>query len=481
MNDESDDLSFVVAFPLPFRVLFLAGIGILGWAANLHGLHLLGIDTVSALDLHPHDDYDSHPSLPLDRRNGGLKLVSDASFLYTPVYRTTFSYGVCCLSAWAVYRYATHGSSFLVDPFKFIPAICALGVLMVLLCPYNVFQKRERDAFLLAIRRCLFSPINHPIYFSDVVFADIFTSYAKVLGDVWLSLCMLLPGGSLLSLPEQDGWQRWILPSLMSFPYLVRLRQCLIEYGSPTNTSRRPLFNALKYASSFPVIFLSAAQRIVVLDLVKEKGEHVANEPWHGEHAVFRLWLLCAFINSVYSFWWDVTNDWGFDLLRFNRPPKPRPNSLHRPLVLPALHDRSESVTTSTSLSNSNSATPLFSSSRHSPRPASPPRATQARPYPYGLRSTLLYPLPFYPLIIFLDLVLRLTWGIKLSSHLHAHRQSEGSFLIFWIEVAELLRRWLWVFVRVEWEVLKRAQEAGEGRQYSLNFDQDGNPGAFED
>ncbi len=51
MDYESDDLSFVVAFPLPFRVLFLAGVGILGWAANLHGLRLLGVDAASALDL----------------------------------------------------------------------------------------------------------------------------------------------------------------------------------------------------------------------------------------------------------------------------------------------------------------------------------------------------------------------------------------------------------------------------------------------
>lgn len=52
-----------------------------------------------------------------------------------------------------------------------------------------------------------------------MIFADIFTSYAKVLGDVWLSLCMLLPGGSLLSTPTQHGWYRWILPTLMRYVF----------------------------------------------------------------------------------------------------------------------------------------------------------------------------------------------------------------------------------------------------------------------
>jgi hypothetical protein len=72
----------------------------------------------------------------------------------------------------------------------------------------------------------------------------------------------------------------------------VRFRQCLIEYTSPSNDSRRPFWNALKYASSFPVIYLSAAQRLVVSDLVAQKGELAREEAWHGEHALFRLWCV---------------------------------------------------------------------------------------------------------------------------------------------------------------------------------------------
>lgn len=64
------------------------------------------------------------------------------------------------------------------------------------------------------MHRCLF-PSPHRVYFSDVVFADVFTSFAKVLGDVWLSIFMLLPSGSLLAEPAQDGLVRWILPTIM--------------------------------------------------------------------------------------------------------------------------------------------------------------------------------------------------------------------------------------------------------------------------
>lgn len=209
-------------------------------------------------------------------------------------------------------------------------------------------------------------------------------------------------------------------------PYLIRLRQCLVEYNSPTNSSRRPLFNAIKYASSFPVIFLSAAQRIVISDLVQTHGNSVTQQGWHGEHPLFRLWyvglrplvitllssrlvrLASVAINSLYSFWWDLTNDWGLDLV-------------------------------------------ALSSSRSR---EGPPKSLV---YPYGLRAVLLYPLPVYPMVIFLNFILRMTWSIKLSSHLYA--QSEGTPLIFWLEIAEVLRRWIWVFLRIEWEVIRKGRD----------------------
>jgi hypothetical protein len=53
------------------------------------------------------------------------------------------------------------------------------------------------------------------------------------------------------------------------------------------NESRRPLYNALKYASSFPVIFLSAAQRTVITKIKDGQGEE--REALHGD-ALFRLW-----------------------------------------------------------------------------------------------------------------------------------------------------------------------------------------------
>ncbi|TFK44362.1 EXS family-domain-containing protein [Crucibulum laeve] len=445
----------IVSFPLPYRVLILAGLGILGWAMNLHGLDFLSIDVISAMELRT-EGYLGRSPIPTHHRIGFAHRAETAA-LYNATYRVFAAYSVFCFLSWSFFEVSTGGDIFLLDSYGYIPAVTALSLLIVLICPFNVLFKSERDKFLQTIRRCLFSSMDAPVYFSDVVFADIGTSFAKVFGDVWLSLGMLLPGNSMLVPPTMHGWMRWVLPTVMSFPYAVRFRQCLIEYNLPSNESRRPLYNALKYATSFPVIYLSAAQRLVVIDLVKVKGDGVIDEPWHGEHHLFRLWLLAAAVNSIYSFWWDVTNDWGLEMFKLNSPElqqsiQRRPSPPRR-LMLPHLHSGTplisrESLDSEVSEDNTSSITLN-----------DPPNPRQHRrpKYPWGLRQTLLYPLPVYPLLVFFNFILRMAWSIKLSSHLYSER--DGSVAFFWLEIAEMARRWLWVFIRVEWEVIKKSRE----------------------
>lgn len=160
-------------------------------------------------------------------------------------------------------------------------------------------------------------------------------------------------------------------------------------------------------------------------------------------------------MNSGYSFWWDITNDWGLNLLKYKveetseqRFPLYRPDLFHLHSGTPLMGRTSED-----SLSSEELSRPV--STNHSP--------VRHRPkYPYGLRETLLYPLPVYPLLIFFNLILRMTWSVRLSSHISATREGHIAFL--WLEIAEIARRWLWVFLRVEWEVIKKAQGDPKGR-----------------
>jgi len=95
-----------------------------------------------------------------------------------------------------------------------------------------------------------------------------------------------------------------------SLPYLIRLRQCIIEYGHQGNACRRPLYNALKYATAFPVIYLSAAQHIVEQELVKEKGHKATETSWHGEYSLFRLWSVTSRLQ--YNLSWRLQATGGY-------------------------------------------------------------------------------------------------------------------------------------------------------------------------
>ncbi|KAG6833551.1 hypothetical protein H0H87_005202 [Tephrocybe sp. NHM501043] len=444
-TDITKDTPLAVAFPLPFQILALVGLEILGWATNLHGLDVAGIDVITSLDLRT-DVVNPLPAHHLTSRQN-TTLVT----LYRSVYRIFVTYTSICFVAWLAWRYATHGDAGLVDAFGYIPGLASLSIVCILFCPYNVVHKMERRKLLHSMRRCLFSSWDSPVYFSDVILADVFTSFAQVIGDVWLSLCMLLPGNSILRPHIGTGISRWILPTVMSLPYLVRLRQCVIEYNHQANTQRRPLYNALKYASAFPAIYLSAAQGFVTGEVGSD--ENASIQTWHGGNFVFGLWLLAALVNSLYSFWWDVTNDWGMDLLRSksedehgirlaSAPPRRLPfYRLHS--ATPLISQEEDDLGVQDSEDLSRSLAELANHKRHY--------------HPFGLRYSLHFPLLVYPFLIFLNLVLRLTWSMKLFSVVNV--SSHAGIANFCLKMAELFRRWMWVFIRVEWEMIKKGRE----------------------
>lgn len=282
-----------------------------------------------------------------------------------------------------------------------------------------------------------------PIQFSDVILADVLTSFAKVLGDVWLSVVIVLYSVYGVPVNERLLWAQQssiAVPLLISVPYLVRLRQCISEYRTASPLGRqtrstRPLYNALKYASAFPVIWLSAWQR-------KTPDTQVPGEP--GHHALFvsvhglvqALWLVAVLFNTLFSFWWDLTNDWGLDLLL------PSSFTAARTAHLPTLHRRTETRTQV--LRDEGEALEM------APRPTHARRGSILRvpEKPLPLPSSVYY------MLIVVNLALRFTWSLKLSSHLQYLVEWQRGLLL--LEALEVVRRTAWILLRVEWELVKR-------------------------
>jgi hypothetical protein len=131
------EVQSIATFPLPFRVLFLLSSGVLAWAMNLYGLHLHAMDV-----------------LHLDRsalsttRPPGPKHVTQVSPPYRPVYRLFLHCATWCLSIWFIYRYSTLHHVEYADVFKYLPAVSALGLVIGLVCPFDVLELREREKFL---------------------------------------------------------------------------------------------------------------------------------------------------------------------------------------------------------------------------------------------------------------------------------------------------------------------------------------------
>ncbi|KAM0793040.1 hypothetical protein ACM66B_000529 [Microbotryomycetes sp. NB124-2] len=497
---------------------------LLGWATNLHLLAFLGIDTSLVLDIRL-DDYRGIASSLLPTTSNALQAStagqagaagassatsaaasrSQAPFvhpsrLYPPLYILSALGFLWTAVSWAVFMRLTAGDAVEMVKWRGIPAFSAFAVGVVVLMPLNVLFKRERMMFLRSMKRIVLGSIYSPVPFSDIILADILTSSAKVLGDVWSSGCMLFSATTKFGLEGlneiDDACGRVkMVPIMTSLPYLFRFRQCLAEvFTGSTPTPRRSLANALKYATAFPVIFFSAMQTVIG-DPFDDDEEAFEDNRWIGRSTLFYLWVLSVLVNSLYSFWWDITNDWGLSLLTpggwsssptisysFIHSPTPdsRPSaatprgsaaahshnrtrsghlaahSLNASLSVPTMEPPPPSRPHSPTLLTSGVSTPSKGAHGHRIR-HSRAFSTAAAPnltYPF-LRPILLLPDPVvYYLAIAIDLVLRFTWSLKLSSHLHSIHEVEAG--VFLMEGLEVLRRWMWVYLRIEWEAVRK-------------------------
>ncbi|XP_019055871.1 PREDICTED: SPX and EXS domain-containing protein 5-like isoform X2 [Nelumbo nucifera] len=260
------------------------------------------------------------------------------------------------------------------------PVLLYAAVTMVLIFPFDKFYLSSRYYLLRTLGRILL-PLQ-AITFSDFFVADILTSMAKVLSDLERSVChMVHQQVATIAWFEADsvcGSHSIAIPLVLVLPYICRLFQCLRQYKDTKEETT--LLNALKYFTAVPVIFLSALKY------------HVFPDRWTK---IYRpLWLLSSVINSLYSFYWDVIQDWDLSIFspifRFNRP---------------------------------------------------------------RICSNMLYGRKWvYFWAIGSNLILRCTWTYKLSSHLR-----HNYLTVFTITALEILRRFQWVFFRVEneWNKMK--------------------------
>ena len=193
------------------------------------------------------------------------------------------------------------------------------------------------------------------------------------------------------------GGAFWV-PFVICVPSLIRFRQCITEYFRVQRTNKRlgqgERPNGWGGVHLANALKYSTAFPVIILSALQRSPD--PSKFGVSEATLFRMWMGAVAINSIYSFYWDVARDW----------------DLH-----------------------------LFSSARERDNPE----------YPWGLRRhRWFHAKEFYYAAIVMDALLRCTWSLKLSPHLDHFNDLEGG--IFTMEALEVLRRWVWIFFRVECE-----------------------------
>lgn len=144
--------------------------------------------------------------------------------------------------------------------------------------------------------------------------------------------------------------------------------------------------------------------------------------------------ILFVFINSMYSFWWDISMDWNLINITLDTTQTSgganEDGYIHKLISLP---------------------------------PASKRQLTPTLHF----RRQLYFSQPvLYFAAAMLDFLLRITWSLKLSSHIYI-RQLDKSALF--MEVLEVIRRWVWVIFRMESEWVKKVYNTLPSQQQPLD------------
>ncbi|KAK4647762.1 protein-ER retention protein [Podospora bellae-mahoneyi] len=369
--------AFSLAFPLPYRVAIIVILAVWGWGLNLHFLHIRRIDVPSLI---------RYPG-----RSSSAQLTHHHSTYRIASLLSSVS-GLSIVIFWML----TRGDPQRVIDYDWIPMTNLLVIALLFSVPLRKLSVSHhgRSRLLRTLKRVSVGGLAEAKdgKFGDILLADVLTSYAKVLADLFVCLCMFLTSnGSATARPDRGCGGDVLVPVIMAVPSAIRLRQCLIEYvrvrSAPlreaTGWGGQHLANAAKYSTAFPVIVIGA--------MLRNQTE--------ASPGLSRAWIAACLLNSFYSFYWDVAKDW--DLT-------------------------------------------LFSDARERNSPD----------HPYGLRRRLLVHKPgVYYAVIALDLTLRCTWMIKLNPSLDQISNFESS--IFLIQFLEVFRRWIWIFFRVETEWIR--------------------------
>ncbi|KAJ2224134.1 protein-ER retention protein [Coemansia sp. RSA 485] len=448
-------------FPVAFQVLFLLLLVAFGWGANLRYLSLAGIEVRPILQL------SELPTASHGESSSDTRVLDDG--IHRSVFGLAAVLGGIALAGWTLCLV------FSVSPAMqtCITLITYMVITAALVVPQRILFHTTRMQLLHSLFRIVKPSMTDPVYLCDIIMADILTSCARIFSDLLLVACKLsslfwysrqrdlglgYDGGIAKYVDAQQSARLCTDPGvlgavLVAMPYIFRLRQCTNEYLRSTagsSDAKRHFANAVKYASSIPVICLSSAQKRAAVDgtLDTKYSDWVLR-------FVYGLWVLSVAFNSLYSYYWDIAFDWnlghmsdGSKLSDLVAPTEPKSPSA-KTLSASGSSDFSGCATETVNVCSLDADGPDHEPSR-TPLCHGSDRAWSPGRFPLFLRPQLRFGAPhLYYAAMLVDFLLRITWTAKLTSYIYIDLMAYGGF---WLNVLEIYRRWQWTFLRIEKE-----------------------------
>lgn len=355
-------------------------------------------------------------------------------------------------------------------PFKDVlifPSVLYLTMAFCLVIPMNVLHRPGREKLLHNLSRVFF-PASTGVLFVEVLLGDVLTSISKVMADVEVTGCVLaahmvtpkevgMPlhdpseAQTSYSFHEAECADSWMRPLVTSIPFLLRFRQCWVQYRV-TGRAFPNLMNCAKYLSSLPVIWISA--------FTQQEG--------HFSKELRAAWIFAVSFNSFFSFMWDIVMDWG--LCRQGA----KHFLLREYLVFESCGNPVETPRGSGSGMGLGGGSGAGSSGGNGDE-------DDVNEFDKLVRQVAMNEKVYesngggatggawcyfsnlmggghviYYLAMMLNFVLRILWSFKLSVHFQLSQEG----LTFVLEVCEVFRRFVWILFRVEWEAVEKGGAA---------------------
>ncbi|KAA1134482.1 hypothetical protein PGTUg99_002320 [Puccinia graminis f. sp. tritici] len=410
-------------FPQPFRILSLIQLSITSTAISLNYYY-------------HHQQQQQQQQTTITNNNN--KTITTATATTTSTHQQLY-YGALSLLITILLGLLTNQLliHLLLIPPAHAPLLASIPAFILLvhpfrLAPFSAHFRNGHRKLLKALRRILAlerSP-QRLTRFPDLIIADLLTSLARPFADLAL-LCAT-------TLHLHPSLQSSLSIFFNSLPYLLRFKQCMNDLIVGPNNKLRCGLNALKYSTAIPMIIMhnrllsqEDARRGLQADAEEISAEAVGM--MQDGPKILQGWVLACLLNSLYSSYWDIVNDWGISLSQIRSWYHHHHSHHHHPHH----HHHYHQVHRKADLEEEQEELAPSSPSGQAP-------------------NRLLFPGDrwwIYVAVIVLNLALRHTWIIALFTTSH----HSGPKLSFLLQALELLRRAIWILVRLEWAELSSA------------------------